>query len=257
MLIAVFSLLLSFAYATGTVTLSADDGTKVHGRTSTVQNAKRGVVFVHMLGRDGQDWQSLMERLRNAGVSAIAIDLRGHGQSSKAGTDLSEADFLAMGAEVRAGADWLRAQGVAAVSCVGASIGANLCTQFAAADPSVVNLILLSPGLNYKGIKSGNALIAYGDRPVMIVASEDDRFAFRASGHLEEAAKGQVHFEALAEAGHGTRMLSQSASLEGQITSWLIGSFQLITGEIVRPQAAVGNNKAAIQTEGRKLQVHQ
>ncbi len=257
MLTAVFSLLLSLAHAASTTSLSTEDGARIHARTQVVKGATRGVVLVHMLARTGQDWTSLMERLDGAGVTSIAVDLRGHGKSSKAGGELTEADYLAMGGELRAAAAWLRAQGAAEISCVGASIGANLCTQFAAQDPSIVNLVLLSPGLNYKGIKSGSALIAYGNRPVLIVASEDDRFSFRASGYLEEAAKGQVHFETFAEAGHGTRMLTQSATLEGQITSWLIGSFKLISGDIVRPQAAIKHNDSPIQTEGKKLQVHQ
>jgi pimeloyl-ACP methyl ester carboxylesterase len=257
MLFAAFSLALSLASAAGGVSLTTDDGARIYARTQVAPGAKRGVVMVHMLGRTSQDWASLMDRLGNSGVTSIAVDLRGHGQSSQAGQELVDTDYLAMGAELRAAATWLRGQGATEISCAGASIGANLCTQFAARDATIVNLALLSPGLNYKGIRSGNALIAYGDRPVLIVASEDDRFAFRASGYLEEAAKGQVHFEAYAEAGHGTRMLTRAPSLEGTMLSWLIGSFKLITGEIVRPQAAVKHNNAPLQTDGKKLQVHQ
>jgi len=257
MLLAALSLMLSMAHAAGTVSLQTKDGMQINARTALTSGSSKGVLLVHMLGRTGEDWTDLMSRLDGAGLSSIAVDLRGHGRSAKSDAELTASDYTAMSNELRAAAAWLRQHGATEVSCVGASIGANLCAQLGAEDPDIVNLVLLSPGLNYKGITSGDALIAYGNRPTLIVASEDDRFAFRAAGYLEEAAKGQVHFEAFEEAGHGTRMLTRAPSLEGQIMSWLVGSFRLITGEMVRPQAAVEHNDAPIQTQGKKLQVHQ
>jgi pimeloyl-ACP methyl ester carboxylesterase len=257
MIFALCSLLFGAAVAASPVTLTAEDGTRIHAQPHMTAGATQGVVLVHMLGREHSDWRFLVDRLSSAKVSSIAIDLRGHGKSDKAGTDLVNADFLAMRQDVAAAATWLRAHGVDQVSCVGASIGANLCARAGAADPQMVNLILLSPGLNYKGITSGDALAEYGDRPVLIVAAEDDRFSARSAMHLEQLAKGQVHFELFTEAGHGTRMLTRAPSLEGQIVSWLVGSFKLVTGELVRPQAKIERGNDTIETRGRKLGVHQ
>ena len=257
MLLILLSSLLSMSIAASPLHLKASDGSAVHASGTAIAGAKKGVILVHMLGRDHRDWDYLSKRLHGVKLSTIAVDLRGHGKSAKSGSTLTEADYKAMVRDVEAGVSWLRAKGATEVSCVGASIGANLCAQLGAADPQLVNLVLLSPGLNYKGITSGDALQAYGDRPVLIVAAEDDRFAPRAAEALEGAARGQVHYELLSEGGHGTKMLTRDAKLEGTVTSWLIGTFKLITGELVRPKPEIKRGDDEVQTSGRKMQVHQ
>jgi len=257
MLIVLIHFLVGLTIAGTPIQLRTTDGSQVHASGNVVAGSSKGVVLAHMLGRDGGDWEYLSKRLTTVKLSTIAVDLRGHGKSAKAGTELSEVDYKAMVHDLAAGAAWLRKQGVKEVSCVGASIGANLCAQLGAADPGIVNLVLLSPGLNYKGVTSGDALQTYGNRPVLLVAAEDDRFAPRAAAALEEVAKGQVHYELLAEGGHGTKMLTRDAKLEGTVTSWLIGTFKLITGEIVRPQAQIKRGDDTVETSGKKMQVHQ
>ena len=39
--------------------------------------------------------------------------------------------------------------------------------------------------------------------------------------------------------------------------SWLAGTFKLVTGEIVRPQAEITRVEEELTTSGRKMQVHQ
>ena len=257
MLSVLFSFFVGTAIAATPLQLRAPAGSQVHANGSLSTGSKKGVVLAHMMGRDARDWDFLSKRLDGVKLSTVAIDLRGHGKSAKAGSELSEADYKSMVHDLEAGVEWLRKKGVTEVSCVGASIGANLCAQLGAKDPSIVNLVLLSPGLNYKGVTSGDALQNYGDRPVLIVAAEDDRFAPRSAAVLEEAAKGQVHYELLSEGGHGTKMLTRDAGLEGMITSWLIGTFKLVSGEIVRPQAKINRDDDTVETSGRKMQVHQ
>ena len=248
---------MGLALAATPLNLMAADGSAVHANGTIVTGTSKGVVLAHMMGRDGRDWEYLSKRLNAVQLSTVAVDLRGHGKSAKAGTELNTEDYKAMVHDLAAGVAWLRKNGATEISCVGASIGANLCTQLGAKDPEIVNLVLLSPGLNYKGVTSGDALQAYGNRPVLIVAAEDDRFAPRAAAVLEEAAKGQVHYELLAEGGHGTKMLTRNAKMEGMVTSWLIGSFKLVTGEIVRPQAKINRADDKVETSGKKMQVHQ
>lgn len=250
-------LALGTAQAESTLTLKAADGSSVHAVATLKRSSKKGVILAHMMGRDSSDWAFLSKKLHQTAFSTIAVDLRGHGRSAKAGTDLTTEDYPAMIADLEAGVNWLRSKGVDEISCVGASIGANLCAQLGAKDPQIVNLVLLSPGLNYKGVTSGDALQKYGDRPVLIVAAEDDRFAPRAADVLEEAAKGQVHYELLPEGGHGTKMLTRASSLENTVMSWLAGTFKLVSGDIVRPQAEIKRVNEELKSSGRKMQVHQ
>ena len=257
MLSTCLALWLSTATAATPLSLNATDGTRIHAEATLVKGTTRGVVMAHMVGRDSSDWASLAKRLESAKLSSIAVDLRGHGKSAKAGDELTADDYTAMVTDLAAAVRWLRSKGATDVSCVGASLGANLCAQLSAADPGIVNLVLLSPGLNYKGVTSGGALKAYGDRPVLIVAADDDRFGPRNAEALEGMAQGQVHYELLPEGGHGTRMLTRAPNLESLVMSWLAGTFKLMSGDLVRPKASVTGIDSEVITSGKKMQVHQ
>jgi pimeloyl-ACP methyl ester carboxylesterase len=239
------------------LTLRATDGTSVHVVAELVPKATKGAVLVHMVGRDASDWQFFAEKLVRSGFSTAAPDLRGHGRTAAPGPEITEADWKASENDVRAAIDALRAKGVTDISCIGASIGANLCLRVAAADPGIVNLVLLSPGLNYKGVTAVDALPGYGDRPLLIVVSEEDQFSLRTANVLEQKAAGQHHVMLLKDAGHGTKMLNRDAKVEGELLAWLLGSFKLASGEVVVPRPATGQaDLKKVETTGEKLDSH-
>lgn len=257
MLAFLLALGLTTADASTKVTLKATDGQRITAYTERVKASTRGVVLVHMAGRSAADWDYLSDKLAQKDFQVIAPDLRGHGASTVGGRELTNDDYLAMVKDVAASIAWLRSQGVQQVSCAGATLGANLCLRAAAEDPGVVNLVLLSPGLNYKGVTSGDALKAYGDRPVLFIASEEDQYAAKSSQMLSEAATGQKHFELLEQAGNGNKMLNRDPGLEGVIFSWLLGTYQLASGEVVLPKPSVTTEIGTVETEGKKLGSHQ
>jgi len=251
------ALLLSVAaFAATDTSLQTADGLKLHARVEKVTDPSRGVVLVHMEGRSATDLDHLAEKLAKSGLQTIAPDLRGHGTSAKAGTELTDADYLAMVYDVQASVAWLRAHGTKEVSCVGGSLGANLCLAVAAQDKDMVNVVMLSPGLNIKGIASPQALKDYGNRPLLMVTSEDDTASVRAATMLEEHALGQVHGESFPDAGKGTKMLNRVATLEGLVQSWLLGTYELGSGEVVVPHPDMAVDTDQIRTEGTKLQSH-
>lgn len=244
-------LLATAALAAQNVQIKAADGTAIAASTEVVKGSKKGVVLVHMEGRTAEDWTYLADRLAKSQLTTVAPNLRGHGGSGGAADA-----FPAMVGDVQASIAWLHKQGVAEVSCVGASVGANLCVQAAAADPSVVNVVMLSPGLNIKGVTSSDAMPRYGDRPLLVVAASGDAASTSAAKVLQGVAQGQKHVEILQGTAKGTRMLNENANLEGLIQSWLLGTFSLSSGEIVTPKpgsAAPGT----VETTGEKLPSHQ
>lgn len=252
-------LLATAALASTDVTLKTEDGTEVHALVDGAEGAKKGVVLVHMVGRSATDWSYLSEKLARGGHSVVAPDLRGHGKNRPEDDDseIADTEYAKMVQEVQASVQYLRDAGIAEISCAGASIGANLCLRAAAADPEIVNLVLLSPGLNYKGVKTVDAIEAYGDRPVLFVASEDDNFAFRSASVLETKATGQRKFEILKNAGHGTKMLNRDPGLEGLVTSWLLGTYELASGQVVVPRPRTAEAVAdEVKTTGEKLRSH-
>jgi sulfane dehydrogenase subunit SoxC len=80
-----FALLLAPAADAGTqrVTIRTDDGASLAGTwyEPGVRQAP-AVILVHMLHRTRHDWDPVATRLASEGIGALAIDLRGHGESS-------------------------------------------------------------------------------------------------------------------------------------------------------------------------------
>jgi len=256
MLLSILLLLLPMAQAK-TIKLRTSDGVQLSADAHVAANSTRGVLLVHQSGKSSKDWQMLTDVLNRAGFSTAAIDLRGHGQSDKAGSALVEADYLNMAKDLDAGLKWLRKQGVKDVACVGASLGANLCVRAAAEDGAFTGLVLLSPAIKYNGISSGKAIREYGERPVSIVVSSDDRKSSSQSAILKGLAKGDVRYEVLDGAGHGTEMLYRSAPLAPDIGKWLMQPY-LKNPEDRQPVKTIDAGMPSAQEgKGKKLQVHQ
>jgi alpha-beta hydrolase superfamily lysophospholipase len=246
---------LGTAHASQDLTLTSADGTHLAATAIHRRGTTQGTVLVHMAGRSRADWSFFMDRLGRSRMSSIALDLRGHGAQAGETAPTPEV-YAAMVADVQAAVAWMRAQGITEVSCTGAELGANLCLKAAAADPDIVNLVLLSPGLNVKGHTSADAMDGYGRRPALLVASIEDKYAARTVHYLSERATGQVHVEMLDKAGRGIKMLNREPSLEGILLSWLLGTFDLGDGDIVIPRPAIDANVGTVDTTGSKLPSH-
>jgi alpha-beta hydrolase superfamily lysophospholipase len=209
------------AFAAGrVVNLAATDGTPLVGMFYEASaRPAPAVVLVHMLGRSKEEWAPFAERLQSAGITALAIDLRGHGRSGGSASDLS-----AMVADVEAAVGWLAAHSSvrpAPVGIVGASLGANLAGIVAAGSPVVRAVAMISPSLDYRGVRLDTALMKkIGDRPVWLTASTEDPYALRTVKELaaDEAAREQ---RLSAVRAHGTALFSADQELAGALVDWL------------------------------------
>jgi len=106
------------------------------------------VILVHMIQRSRKDWDALASLLAFEGIGALAIDLRGHGESQgNAGENLS-----VMLEDVKAARRHLGSRfdvNQRRVGLVGASAGANLAAVEASIDSGTASFALLSPSLDY------------------------------------------------------------------------------------------------------------
>ena len=176
------------------------------------------VVYVHMLQKSQADWEGFAAQAAAEGIGGLTIDLRGHGD-----TPGSNQDFAGMVKDVRAARQFLSARSDVTpgrVAIAGASIGATLAAQAAADDPSVASLALLSPSLDYRGLRLDGAVKKFGARPVLLVASDDDGYAVRSVRDLEKAGGGIREAAILSRAGHGTAMLSRDSDLPRRLLEW-------------------------------------
>jgi pimeloyl-ACP methyl ester carboxylesterase len=180
------------------------------------------VILLHMLGRSRDDWQPLAARMADAGLAAMAIDLRGHGASS-ASPEGSSADLSRDLLDVQAARAYLKNHAEIAtdkVGMAGASIGANLAVLAAASDATVRSLALLSAGLDYRGLRIEAAMKKYNERPALIVVSQEDPYPLRSAKVLTASGSGPRELKLLDGAGHGTVMLTRQPDLIGVLVDW-------------------------------------
>jgi alpha-beta hydrolase superfamily lysophospholipase len=189
------------------VVLQSADGTPLTGVIfEAAMRPAPAVVLVHMLGRSKDEWLRFGERLQDEGVTALAIDLRGHGSSGGNGSELQ-----AMVDDVRAAVQWLNARPTvrpAATAIVGASLGANLAALAAVDNSAVAAVALLSPSLDYRGVRLDPAVMKrLGDRPVWLAASVEDPYALRTLKELVVDGGNREQHLARTRA-HGTHLLN-------------------------------------------------
>jgi pyridoxine 5-phosphate synthase len=218
------SLLLSSpsAEAAGTrVSFPSTDGVTIAGEFFEASSRPAAaVLLVHMLSRSHADWGALPDRIRDAGMTALAIDLRGHGQSSGSAQDLQ-----AMAADVRAAAQWLAARPNVRgdqIAIVGASLGASLALLAAVDVPQVRALALLSPSLDYRGIRTDTALVKrLGARSIWLAASDQDPLALRTMRDFAAEPSGPREQHVSSVLAHGTVLLDKDADLARALVDWL------------------------------------
>lgn len=200
------------------------------------------VVLLHMYRSDRHAWEPLVPALEEAGFAILAIDLRGHGESVKpASKDLQklvfsrdEKIFSAMHLDVAAAYNWLAGRDEAdlsRVALVGASVGCSVSLDYAARDRSVDVVVLMTPGKNYLGVDSAKHIKKFGNRPVLMLSSEEER-----SGGTDflssKAARAEVKIYPQSGV-HGTKMFGKVAGVEKQIADYLKANVGAPSSEFV------------------------
>jgi len=215
------------------VTFKTKDGVQIRGSyyPARVSGITKGAVLLHMMPATKESWQSFADILSER-YHVLAVDLRGHGES-QGGPDgyrnFSDAEHQASLKDVEAAVEFLKSKGVApsGLVLVGASIGANLSLWYLSDHRDVPQrAVLLSPGLNYRGIASEPLMEKlHVGQAVMLVGSDNDP---QSDGNVMRAisSKAIAGVEARVliyqSAGHGTDMFGkESPDLAVEIMQWL------------------------------------
>ena len=176
------------------------------------------VVMVGMLGRPKDDWQAIADRFAASGISALAIDLPGTSLPGDAAALSRWSD------DIRAALGYLASRPAdvrpGAIGIVGASLGANLAVIAAASDPSVRSIALVSPSVDYRGVRIEQPLRQYGARPALLVASLHDPYAARSVRELADDPPGIRQMRWSDTAAHGTVLLARDPDLVRSLVEW-------------------------------------
>ena len=194
------------------------------GRTLTglfVEAAARpapAVILVPMLGRTKDDWQGVAQQLAEANINALALDL------PVLGVPAEPQALLGWHEDIRAASAFLAGRPgdvrPGAVGIAGASLGASLAVIAAASDTSVRSIALISPSLDYRGVRIDAPLRQYGLRPALLVASLHDPYAARSVRELAKDARGPRDVRWSSVPAHGTLLLSRDPDLVRSLVEW-------------------------------------
>jgi len=206
------------------VTIRTDDGVTLAATWyEPGTRSAPAVILVHMLHKTRHDWDAVASQLASEGIGALALDLRGHGESSGTLPEGEGADYSVLVRDVTAARKYLATRSdvvPSRIGIAGASIGANLAVLAAAGDATVATMALLSPSSDYRGLHIDAAMKKYGSRPALLIASDDDAYAMRSVKDLQKAGGGKREVLILNHAGHGTVMLGHDSDLARTLVDW-------------------------------------
>jgi hypothetical protein len=82
-------------------------------------------------------------------------------------------------------------------------------------------VVLLSPGLDYKGVQAEGPMRNLARRPVLLMTSRGDSYSASSCDTLEKAGSGLCELREYDGAAHGTALFDLSPTAVEQILLWL------------------------------------
>lgn len=215
------------------IEFTSDDGVKIVGNWSTSPTTIGAAILIHAYPNTKESWGAFQVVLAKRGISSLAIDLRGHGESihTQDGKAIdyrafSDEETLSTMSDLNAAYQWIRSRGIdrESIAFIGASIGANFALKMLEEYPTAPVAALLSPGMNYHGVDVSETIgNICTQQSVWIAASaEDDDESFAAAEEMfDRLIVDHKFFKRLRRAGHGTMMLEGDGVLSGEIADWV------------------------------------
>jgi alpha-beta hydrolase superfamily lysophospholipase len=197
------------------------------------------VILVHQRGTDHAEFAALTKKLTAAGLSTLAVDLRGHGHSVVRSRHkpqvvdhpaLTPGDWRRTYCDVALAVKFVRAERApfarrVPFALLGASIGASAVIRAVARDEYLQGrpLVLLSPGLDYRGVEVAAAWPQLHGAPILVVRAAFDgptiEFHRRVAEQLQDTV---TRFLVVKGDAHGSKLLSQGRTTQ-QVVAFLRG----------------------------------
>ncbi len=202
--------------------LKTIDNKKIAANLYKVENPKGRLILAHSMPETKESWDEFAKKMQEFGYESLAIDLRGHGQSESGPAGykkFSDEEHQAGIHDLEAAWDYLRSSGANPKKTVliGASIGANLALEFIAKNPDFKKAVFLSPGFDYRGIKTEPLVLKLQkDQSAVFATSKDDGNNAAEVLRLYEKSPKEMnkHIIIYDHGGHGTAMLKAKNELD-------------------------------------------
>ena len=254
---------------TRTVHLRTTDNVGIVGTYYPVrQTPAPAVLLVHSVEKNRNTWASFAAVLQKNGLAALAIDLRGYGESTHKQTadgpvtldvrTFTGGDYRDMLLDVETAVDWLQAQPEIDgkhIALIGESFGANIALRYAAINEEIAAIVVLSPGITYRGVRTDDIISQVSHAPLRVFVSQYDPFAFESSKRLveilNETGVPTTTNELTICTGnlHGADMLLGVRNLPQIIVTWLKDVFTQAPAPPTPPTATVPSDTAPVPTK--------
>ena len=199
-------------------------------RKKSEKSPAPGVLLVHDAGGDRHQLDDVAIRLQKSGFGVLAVDLRGHGDSSEKGkdwTDLGEDErnrsWALATRDIEAAGQWLLAQEEihsTNLSLVGLGSGCALTVRHARRDENVRCVVLLAPNAKDFGFDVAADLLKIEGLPTYVVTAKDDEDA---KAMVEEANDGTSPYVELDYAAARVASVLEDRKTPGKISTWVKG----------------------------------
>lgn len=207
---------------------------KIYGTLydSQSKTPDRAIILLPMLGKARDSYPiSFIERLHNdmPGSLILALDMRGHGKSTNIGTwnSFDSAAFMDMKTDVSSAMKYLEPKypNVESFYVVGASIGSTAAIGAGAREDMVHRVVMISPGMAYRGVDITSSVDKY-KRPLMLISASGDSYSMDAIDEIESMAPAsQLTTKIYPGSAHGTDLFADTDgepdSLEIRIAEFL------------------------------------
>jgi alpha-beta hydrolase superfamily lysophospholipase len=209
------------------VDITAEDGVKLVGTYyPPAASPAPAVILIHMLGGSKGDWAEFAVRLQNSGYAALAIDLRGHGESAGNGDamDTLVDDMARDGQAALAYARTIPAIEPDRIVIVGASVGADI--TLLACNADCAGVALISPGEMLIPGGYVQRIAALG-KPVLCAASQSDAGAAHICAQASHQEIAGFTLQLYSGKEQGTQMFqnAQTPPLSEVLIQWLTQVF--------------------------------
>lgn len=214
------------------VTFQTTDRVTIVGDWLSPPLTKNAVLLVHMMPATRRSFAPLAEALAKATFSTLAIDLRGHGESTDQGgkklnyQNFSDAEHQASRLDIDAAMNFLKGKGFheTHIFFVGASIGANLSLDAMYRYSSTWRGVLLSPGLDYRGVKTEQPMKSLSkSQKVWLIAAKGDGYSADSVRALQKLNSLSATLTVFDGSDHGTTLFASQPTLIQDIVKYFKG----------------------------------
>jgi dienelactone hydrolase len=158
------------------ITVKVSDGLEIKGSfyASEGKGQASAALLLHQYKGSRSEWDPFTQALVAKGYNVLVVDQRGYGKTG--GTE----DWKLAVTDAAALMGWLRKQPTVnpdRVTVAGASVGANVALQVCASDLKCHTVIALSPGTDFLGVTSKDAVQKMEKKPIFLAASQEDPYA--------------------------------------------------------------------------------